>query len=179
MPGNTAKMTMPRQPRTPFVAGALALIIGLTIAPITAFANSALEQARDLMESNQYEASMAALQPLARSGNADAEELIGVMYALGLGVEADPERAFEWYLRAALKGHPGAQSGVGWYYEVGLGMPAPDLVRAYMWYVLSAMGGDPDAAISQEEVIKKMTPDQIDKALLLVHDYRPWMYPFR
>ena len=151
----------------------------LTIAPLAGFANSALEQARDLMEANRYDEALAALHPLARSGNADAEELIGVHYALGLGVEQDYQRAFEWYLRSSLKGHPGAQSGIAWYYEVGLGMPAPDLVRAYMWYTLSAMGGDVDAAISQEEVIKKMTPEQIDKAHVLVKDYQGWMYPFR
>lgn len=138
-----------------------------------------LEDARDLMEAGRFEEAMQAFLPAARSGNADAEELIGVMYALGLGVERDDTRAFEWYLRAAMKGHPGAQSGVGWYYEVGRGMPAPDLVRAYMWYVLSAIGGDPDAAISQEEVRKKMTPEQIEKAHILIGDYRPWMYPFR
>ncbi|MDA7427957.1 tetratricopeptide repeat protein [Primorskyibacter aestuariivivens] len=151
----------------------------LTIAPVAGFANSALEEARDLMEADRYEEALAALHPLARSGNADAEELIGVHYALGLGVEQDYQRAFEWYLRSSLKGHPGAQSGIAWYYEVGLGMPAPDLVRAYMWYTLSAMGGDVDAAISQEEVIKKMTQEQIDKAHVLVKDYQGWMYPFR
>ena len=102
-----------------------------------------------------------------------------MMYALGLGVEKDPVRAFEWYLRASLKEHPGAQSGIGWYYEVGLGLPAPDLVRAYMWYTLSAIGGDPDAAISQEEVQKKMTKAQIDHAIELVDDYRVWLYPFQ
>ena len=96
-----------------------------------------------------------------------------------LGVERDEIRAFDWYLRSAMKGHPGAQSGVGWYYEVGIGMPAPDLVRAYAWYVLSAIGGDPDAAISQEEVVKKMTKEQIEKAHLLIDDYRVWLYPFR
>ena len=101
------------------------------------------------------------------------------MYALGLGVERDDERAFEWYLRSSLKGHPGAQSGIGWYYEVGRGMPAPDLVRAYLWYALSAIGGDPDAAISLEEVVHRMTPDQIARAQILIDDYRPWMYPFR
>jgi hypothetical protein len=101
------------------------------------------------------------------------------MYALGLGVERDDERAFEWYLRAAMKGHPGAQSGVGWYYEVGRGMPAPDLVRGYMWYKLSAIGGDPDAAVSQEEIVKKMTANEIARAETLVADYKPWMYPFR
>ncbi len=131
------------------------------------------------MEANQFNQAMEELIPAARSGNAEAEELIGVMYAMGLGVERDEIRAFDWYLRSAMKGHPGAQSGVGWYYEVGIGMPAPDLVRAYAWYVLSAIGGDPDAAISQEEVVKKMTKEQIEKAHLLIDDYRVWLYPFR
>jgi len=143
------------------------------------FAFAEIEQARDLMDANKFEEAMQALLPAARSGNADAEELIGVMYAMGLGVERDDERAFEWYLRSSLKGHPGAQSGIGWYYEVGRGMPAPDLVRAYMWYVLSAIGGDPDAAISQEEVVKKMTAEQIEKAHILIDDYKSWLYPFR
>jgi len=98
---------------------------------------------------------------------------------LDLGVEQDYERAFEWYLRSSMKGHAGAQSGIGWYYEVGLGMPAPDLTRAYMWYALSTIGGDPDAAISLEEVVKKMTPEQIEKAHILIEDYKPWLYPFR
>jgi TPR repeat protein len=138
-----------------------------------------LEAARDLMEAGRFEEARAALDPAARSGNAEAEELIGVMHALGLGVERDSRRAFEWYLRAAMKAHPGAQSGVGWYYETGEGLVAPDLVRAYMWYVLSAIGGDPDAAISQEEVVKKMTPEEVAEALELVADYRAWMYPFR
>lgn len=142
-------------------------------------AQAEIEYARDLMEAGRFEEAREALWPAARSGNADAEELIGVMYAMGLGVPQDRERAFEWYLRSAMKGHPGAQSGVGWYYEVGIGMPAVDLVRAYMWYTLSAIGGDPDAAISLEEVVKKMTPEEIERAHVLVSDYKVWMYPFR
>ena len=138
-----------------------------------------VEEGRDFMEANQYEAAMQEFLPAARAGNADAEELIGVLYALGLGVPRDDVRAFEWYLRASMKGHPGAQSGIGWYYEVGRGVEGVDLVRAYMWYTLSAIGGDPDAAISLEEVVKKMTPEQIEKAHILVNDYKVWMYPFR
>lgn len=153
----------------------LAIALALLAAPAWA----EMEVARDLMEAGDYTAAYAALWPAARSGNAEAEELIGVLYALGLGVERDDERAFEWYLRASMKGHPGAQSGVGWYYEIGRGMPAPDLVRAYMWYTLSAIGGDPDAAISLEEVVKKMTKEEIDRAHVLVSDYKVWMYPFR
>ncbi len=138
-----------------------------------------IEEARDLMEEGRFVEAREALLPAARSGNADAEELIGVMYALGLGVERDPERAFEWYLRSSLKGHPGAQSGLGWYYELGLGMPAPDLVRAYLWYGLSSIGGDPDAVDSLEEIQRRMTQEEIDRAQVLINDYKPWMYPFR
>lgn len=138
-----------------------------------------IEEARDAMEANQFNEAMQLLRPAANAGNADAEELIGILYAMGLGVERDDRRAFEWYLRSAMKGHAGAQSGIGWYYEVGRGLQEIDLVRAYMWYTLSAIGGDPDALISQEEIVKKMDQQQIDDALELVDDYRSWMYPFR
>jgi TPR repeat protein len=138
-----------------------------------------IEEARDAMEANQFNEAMQLLRPAANAGNADAEELIGILYAMGLGVDRDDRRAFEWYLRSAMKGHAGAQSGIGWYYEVGRGLPEIDLVRAYMWYTLSAIGGDPDALISQEEIVKKMDQQQIDDALELVDDYRSWMYPFR
>jgi len=142
-------------------------------------AHAELETARDLMDAGDFEAAYKELWPAARSGNAEAEELIGVMYAMGLGVERDDKRAFEWYLRSSMKGHPGAQSGIGWYYEVGRGMPAPDYIRAYLWYTLSAIGGDPDAVISLEEITKKMTDQQISEAQLLIDDYKVWLYPFR
>ena len=165
------------QPR--LISGCIVILLSLMAIVSGSTANAELEEARDLMEDGKFIEARAALWPAARSGNAEAEELIGVMYAMGLGVEQDYERAFEWYLRSAMKGHPGAQSGVGWYYEVGLGMPSVDLTRAYLWYVLSAIGNDPDAMISQEEVVKKMTKEQIDKAHILIDDYRVWLYPFR
>jgi TPR repeat protein len=151
--------------------------LGLTILPITSLAD--IETARQQMEANNFSQAYDELLPFAQAGNADAEELIGVMYAMGLGVEKDDVRAFEWYLRASMKGHPGAQSGIGWYYEVGRGLPEVDLVRAYLWYGLSAIGGDPDAAISIEEVVKKMTPEQIEHAKILIEDYRGHIYPFK
>ena len=155
-----------------------AILAGVVMLSNPVFAAD-LEEARDLMEAGEFPAAMKQFRVLARSGNADAEELIGVMFALGLGVDRDDERAFEWYLRASMKGHPGAQSGVGWYYETGRGLPAPDLVRAYLWYALSAIGGDIDAPDSLEELVPRMTRAQRDRAQVLVDDYRVWMYPFR
>ena len=40
-----------------------------------------IENARDLMEAGKFKEAMEELMPAARSGNADAEELIGIMYA--------------------------------------------------------------------------------------------------
>ncbi len=160
--------------QTPFHAIILAVLTALAT-PV--FAD--IEEARDLMEAGRFAEAREALLPAARSGNADAEELIGVMYAMGLGVEKDPERAFEWYLRSSMKGHPGAQSGLGWYYELGIGLPAPDLVRAYLWYGLSSIGGDPDAVDSLEELTRRMSAEEIARAQVLIDDYKPWMYPFR
>lgn len=142
-------------------------------------ANADMEVARDLMEAGDYAEARALFEVYARSGNAEAEELIGVMYALGLGVDRDAERAFDWYLRASLKGHAGAQSGLGWYYEVGRGIPAPDMVRAYLWYALSAIGGDPDALDSLELITPRLTAEERARAEILVDDYKAWMYPFR
>lgn len=154
-------------------------ILAVSLAVSTPVFAADLEEARDLMEAGEFVAAREMFEVLARSGNADAEELIGVMYALGLGVDQDDERAFEWYLRASMKGHPGAQSGIGWYYEIGRGMPAPDLVRAYLWYALSAIGGDVDAPDSLEELTPRMTAEERARAQVLVDDYRVWMYPFR
>ncbi len=137
-----------------------------------------VEDAKNMMEQGGYSAAFELLYPMAQTGNADAEELIGSMYALGLGVERDDIRAFEWYLRASMRGHAGAQSGIGWYYEVGRGLTGVDLVRGYAWYTISAIGGDPDAAISQEEIVKKMTPAQIEQSQKLVKDYRAHLFPF-
>lgn len=146
---------------------------------LAAPARADLEQARNLMEAGKFEQARAAFEIYARSGNADAEELIGVMYAMGLGVPRDDARAFEWYLRASMKGHAGAQSGIGWYYETGRGLPAPDLVRAYLWYALSAIGGDVDAPQSLADLTPRLTAQERAQAQLLIDDYRLWMYPFR
>jgi len=164
----------PVQKRHRTFTGACLVLIFLA-APVRAD----MEQARDLMEAGDYTAARALFEVYAQSGNAEAEELIGVMYALGLGVARDDERAFDWYLRASLKGHPGAQSGLGWYYEVGRGIPAPDMVRAYLWYALSAIGGDPDALMSLELITPRLTAEERARAEVLVDDYKGWLYPFR
>ena len=54
-------------------------LLALLFWPAVAFAE--IEHARDLMEQNRFEEAMQELWPAARSGNAEAEELIGIMPA--------------------------------------------------------------------------------------------------
>ena len=66
-------------------------LIALLMSVSPAFAD--IEHARDLMETNQFEQAYTELAPAALAGNADAEELIGIMYAMGLGVERDEKKS--------------------------------------------------------------------------------------
>ena len=81
--------------RVHWTSTARALICALGLCCAAPLQAQTLEDARDLMEAGQFEEARALFEVFARSGNADAEELIGVMYALGLGVEKDDIRAFD------------------------------------------------------------------------------------
>ena len=140
----------------------------LTTAPT---ANADMSAALRAWSENDFQKAMTELVPEAEAGNSTAQELIGVLYALGLGVEQDREKAFEWYLISAENGHAGAQSGVGWYYEVGIGGVPVDFVKAHMWYTLSTIGGDIDAAISLEDLETQMTFEQIAEAQQKLAEY--------
>src|ERR1043165_9947716 len=76
----------------------------------------------------------------------EAENLLGDMYAGGLGVpnhseaELDKEAA-NWYRKAAEQGNAKAQSNLGGMYRFGHGVPQ-DYVEAYKWFNLAASSGN-------------------------------------
>ena len=73
----------------------LALMALLIAATASATATAGVREGKDHMEAGRFDAALAELLPAAQSGNAEAEELVGVMYAMGLGVPRDDRRAFE------------------------------------------------------------------------------------
>lgn len=79
----------------------------------------------------------------AAQGSASAITRLGTIYHEGLGVERDPQRAAELFLRAARAGHPGAQLMIGVAYHVGAGVEASRLEAAF-W--LSAASAENDLA---------------------------------
>ena len=103
-----------------------------------------IETARDLMDAGDYARAMEELRPAAIAGNAEAEELIGVMYASGLGVERDDVRALRVVSARGDEGACGRAVGgrLGTMRSVAA-CPRPTLSRAYMWYVLLRHRGRP------------------------------------
>jgi TPR repeat protein len=84
------------------------------------------------------------LQPLAESGNTNAQFLLGFMYGHGEGVPQDDIEAAKWYRKAAAQGHDSAQNNLGFLYEYGLGVTY-DQTEAKKWYRKAAAQGNANA----------------------------------
>ncbi len=81
------------------------------------------------------------LRQLAASGNAAAENALGLRYFQGDGVVKDEHEAFRWFLSSASHGNLAAQSKLGFLYSSGIGV-AKDPTKAYYWAVLARARGD-------------------------------------
>ena len=113
-----------------------------------------------------HKASLSVLKQLAEQGHADAQLSLGDMYANGIGVPRDEDRALQWYAKAARQshkvnlsvlkqlaeqGHADAQFRLGDRYKEGKGVPR-DGDMACQWYAKAvatlkkaAEQGDADA----------------------------------
>ena len=92
-----------------------------------------IEQIMKSYEKGDYAVAVKALQPLVQTKQHVAEELLGVMYAQGQGVEKDYKKAMELLALAAEANRPLAQHYLGAMYSKGQGLDAPDLIRGLMW----------------------------------------------
>ena len=88
-------------------------------------------------------------QLAARQGLAEAQYLLGNMYAYGLApvaADADPQRlAAQWYFEAARQGHAQAQFSLGILFVTGSGV-VQDEQEARRWMARAAAQGHADAA---------------------------------
>jgi hypothetical protein len=114
----------------------------------------------------------AACRRLAEQGDAQAQSVMGVLYAYGEGVPQDVAEAAKWYRKAADQGNAKAQYHLGLMYAKGRSVPR-DLVQALMWLDLAAAQGDALAARSGDQVAAKMTPAQIKEAEALIAAWKP------
>ena len=99
--------------RSPWIAAALLLAVAAA-APLAAqVAAPAVKAGVEKWKAGDYPGAVAAWQPPAAAGDADALFNMGQAYKLGRGVARDPAQARELYRRAAIKGHLPAQANLG------------------------------------------------------------------
>ena len=106
-------------------------------APVTA---GPLEDGKAAYQEKEYAKAADLWQPLAEKGDADAQDLLGTLYAEGKGVEHNDATAFTWFQRAAIQGSATAQYNVGASYYEGTGVAKNDTAAA-KWFLRAANQG--------------------------------------
>ncbi len=129
-----------------------------------------------LYKSGRFAEALASLKPLVAAGHHGAEELMGIMYEQGNGVEKDEKRAVELLTLAAEAARPLAQHHLGVLYFQGRGVEA-DPVQALMWLHLAIAhypeGAEKERAMHDRDALYvQMTRLDKDKALKMA---RSWL----
>ncbi len=80
----------------------------------------------------------------AENGNIKAQNMLGVMYAVGKGVTKDEFEAVKWYLLAAKAGDSAAELNLGLHYVHGQGLQK-DMTEGIKWIRKAEQSGNPNA----------------------------------
>lgn len=91
-----------RPPPIVLAAAMAAVLAGARAAPAAA----GFAEAVEAYDQGDYATTFAESLPLARAGDADAQAMLGYLYARGEGIGRDPVAAYFWYALAARQGDP-------------------------------------------------------------------------
>lgn len=124
---------------------------------------------RGLGVARSQETALPLFTAAAQAGYADAEYMLGEYHRTGLGgVPRDGALALSWFLRAARKGHPGAQLMAASIYFSGEGWRA-EPQKALIWAELARINGEAQAAQLTGRAGKGMRADLQQEALQLAN----------
>ena len=113
----------------------------ILLLPFARWAYGDVPAAQNAYHAGQYRMAMELAQPLAESGHAEAQYLVGVMLETGKGVPRDVYRAVTWYRRAAEQDHLEATKRLALINFSGEFMWTSK-VRAVLWFRSAAQLGD-------------------------------------
>lgn len=91
-----------------------------------------------------YDTARSLWEELAKTGDAQAMNNLGVMYDQGVGVTRDAGQAARWFADSANAGNPAGMSNYGRILEQGRGVP-PNPAEAARWFDQAARLGQPEA----------------------------------
>ena len=155
--------------------GITVLVLALVLAAHVLAAD--FQAGTEAFNRGDYASALKEWRPLAEQRDANAQYLLGTMYADGDGVTQDYAEAVKWYRRAAEQGHPIGQHALGYMYLNGQGVPQ-NYVQGHMWLNLAAAQLGPglfrNSAVSgRDEVAKLMTPAEVAEAQRLAKEWKP------
>jgi TPR repeat protein len=112
----------------------------------------------------------------AEQGRANAQRILGHLYAQGIGVEPDPQKAISWWQESARNGDMVAQYNLGTSYHRGH-MVGKDRVAAMRFLMAAAAQGDDEAQAYLPRVEAELTHQERqtlrDKDQLTRADVKP------
>lgn len=150
----------------------LSLYLLIVITTIQISACSEETDPKKAFEKGNYETAIRLWFPLAEKGDMDAQNYLGIVYSLGLGVNKDYKKSLEWYGRAAKGGHADAQRNYGDMINFGRGTQKNNY-EAFKWYFAASQQGN-EKAKRQIEVIAasgNLSPNQQMHAKLEANEF--------
>ncbi|MEK9672624.1 MAG: tetratricopeptide repeat protein [Rhodospirillaceae bacterium] len=114
------------------------------------------KEATEAYKAGDFTTALREFLPIARAGDAEAQNLVVSLIALGKGTCKDPDpSAAAWYAKAADQGHVHATTMLGWYYKRGLGVEQ-DAVKGYGLLSRAAVRGGAKAVKLKQVVLDKV-----------------------
>ena len=102
-----------------------------------------------------------AVQLASVNGSSEAQLVLAVMYAEGIGVPADYARAYHWFDQAAKQGSPEAKFAISTYFALGVaGVADQDKAQAVAYRIESALSGFAPSAARLQAVLAQVSRSQ-------------------
>lgn len=106
----------------------------------------------------------------AQNDNAQAQYVLGLIYALGDGIPRDVPEAVKWLSKSAEQGHCKAQYYLALQYFSGKGTQK-NYAHAFAWWSVAAANGDEESANRVDALQRILTPEQRTQADTLTSEY--------
>jgi uncharacterized protein len=117
----------------------------------SAAAAGPVEDGNAAYQRGDYRTAVKLLQPLVDQGNADAQDILAVMYFVGQGVPQNRAEAIRLYRLAAEQGNAHSQDALGFVYLDGI-VVRRDVNEAAKWFGKSAEQDNIDAQFNLGEL---------------------------
>ena len=102
-----------------------------------------------------------AIQLAAVNGSSEAQLVLAVMYAEGIGLPADYARSFKWFEEAARQGSPEAKFAMSTYFALGVaGVADQDKADAVAYRIESALSGFGPSASRLQALLSQVSRAQ-------------------